>query len=146
MDKIVITILRYFISFIDRMNLCDTRFFFCINWFFSIVITCMINEFCWIMTRWYFFTHIVFINDLIIDTNNWLCISFCFQSNECIKCTFGLNIDMRDFLIYYNIITFWCIQMIWSADFDVWVNSDTSTPLILVWNHPSFLLFWWLKH
>ena len=96
---------------------------------FYIIITYMINYFCWILMRWYFFTYIAFIPSFIIDTNNWIYISFFFQSNECIKGTFGINIDTRKVQIYYNIITVWCIRIIWFAAFDVWVNSSTS-PLI----------------
>ena len=52
------------------------------------------------------FLHVYFsINNFIIDTNNWLCISFFLEINEFIKWTFGLNFDTRKVWIYYNIIT-----------------------------------------
>ena len=46
-----------------------------------IAITCMINYFCWILMRWYFFTCIVVVHFFIIDTGSWVCISFFLQIN-----------------------------------------------------------------
>ena len=82
----------------------------------------MINDFYWIMLRWYFFNYIVFIYYLIIDTNNWLCISFFLQSNWCIKWTFGLKVDTRKVWIFYIIINVLCIKTIWFATFDVYLT------------------------
>ena len=82
MYKIFIIIHRYTIICIDRMNRCDIRFFFYIEYIISNVIKCMINELCWILMTWYLFTCIVVIRYLIIDISTWLCISFFLQSNE----------------------------------------------------------------
>ena len=78
MHIIVIIIHRYFISCIDRMSRCDTRLFFYIEFIISILITCMIHSFWWILVTWYFLTCNVVINSFIIDTNTWLCISLFF--------------------------------------------------------------------
>ena len=144
MDTIVIIFYIYIISLIDKTNWCGIHFFFCIESILSIVITCIINCFWWILMRWYLFTYIFIINCLIIDTNNWLCNSVYLQSSECIKRNLGLNVDMRTVWISYNIITLWCIQIIQFATIDLWVNSNTSTLLILVWKlhcDPMFLFF-----
>ena len=85
----------------------------------------LVNYFYWIMMRWYFFTYIVLINYFIINTNTRLCISLFLQSDECIKWTFGLNVDTRKVLVSHNIITFWCIHIIRFATVDVSVNSST---------------------
>ena len=101
--------------------------------FFSIIITCMINYFCWIW--WYDISSLIFFfNCLIIDTNTWLYISLFLQRNECIKLTFGLNVDTRKVLISYNIIAVWCIWIILFTIVDMWVNNSTSPLFILVWN------------
>ena len=107
----------------------------------SIVIPCMINYFRWIIMRWYLFTYIVFINYLVIDINNWLCISFFLKSNECIKLTLGFNVDTMEVLISYNIITVWCIQIILLSTVEILVNISTSHLLINVKIFlPCFLL------
>ena len=113
---------------------------------FFIVITCMINNFCSIMMRWYLFTFIVFVNCFIIYTNNWPLISFFFQSNECIKRTFGSNVDTRKIWIYHDIINVLCIQMIWFGNIDVWINRSKSFILRLVWNLPPLFPSWRRKH
>ena len=146
MDKIVITFHGYVINFIDRMNLFGIRSFSCIEYIISIVITCLINYFYWISIIWYPFTYIVFINCFIINTNTWLCISLFLQSNERIKWTFGMNADTRKVLIPYNIITIWCIQIIWFTTVDVWVNSNTYPLPRLVWNLPPLFIYWQRKH
>ena len=96
--------------------------------------------------RWYFFTWIVFVRYLIIDTNTWICISFFLKYNDCIKVTFGMDIDTRKVWTSYNIITVLCIQVIWFATVDVWVNSITYPLLRNVWNIPSLFPSWQHKH
>ena len=87
-----------------------------------------------------------FVHYLIIDTNTWICISFFLKYNDCIKVTFGMDIDTRKVWTSYNIITVWCIQVIWFATVDVWVNSITYPLLRNVWNIPSFFPSWQHKH
>ena len=92
------------------------------------------------------FLHLyIFINYLMIDTNNWLCISFCLQSNECIKWTFSLNVHRRNDWISYIIITFWCTEMIWFTIVYMWVKINTSPIFILVWNLSPFFPSWRCK-
>ena len=109
---------------------------------FSIVVTFVINDFCWISMRSYFFTYIFFVHYFVIDTNNLLYISLFLQSNWCIKWTFVLKVYMSKFWISYNIITFLCIQIIWFNIVDVWVNSSTSPLFRLVKNVPSVFYSW----
>ena len=66
---------------------------------------------------WYFFTCIVVLFYFIIDTSNWLCMSFFFQGNEFFKWNFGMKVDTRKFWISYSIITVWCILNISSLLF-----------------------------
>ena len=82
MHIIFIIIHRYVIRCIDRMNRCDIRFFFYIEYIIYIFITCIIHYFLWILMTLYFFTCVIVICYLIIDNNNLLCISFSFQSDE----------------------------------------------------------------
>ena len=95
--------------------------------------------------RWYFFTYI-FINIFIIDNNTRICIIFFMKSNECIKWNLVLNVDTRKVWISYKIITLWCIQMVWFSTVDMWVNSNTSPFLRLVWNLPPLFPSWKFKH
>ena len=93
------------------------------------------------------FPHLHFFHHFfIIDTYHWLCIIFFLQRNECIKLTFGLNVDMRKVLISYKIITVWCIQIIWFTTVDFWVISNIYPLLILVWNLPTLFYSWRYKH
>ena len=96
--------------------------------------------------RWFFFTYVVFVNYFIIDTNTWLCICLFLKSDECIKWTVILNIYMRKVWISYNIITVWCIQIIWFDIVDVWVNSSTSPLLRNVKNIPLLFPYWQRKN
>ena len=110
--------------------------------FFPILITCIINYFLLIMMRWYFFTYIYFIHYFIVDTNTWIYLRLFLQSNYCFKLTFGLNVDMRKVWISYNIITVWCIIIIWFYIVDVWVNISTSPLLRLGKNLPAMFYSW----
>ena len=77
----------------------------------------------------------------------FLSIVSCFflQSNERNKWTFILNIDTIKVWISYNIITVWCIQIIWFNNVDVWVDSITNPIPINVQNLPSLFPYWWRK-
>ena len=110
MDKIGITIHRYVISCIDRINRCDTRFLLCIEYFFPLSphVRSIISSEFWLDE---FSSLLFFIHYFIIDTNTWLFMSF-FLSNNPIKWTVILNFDTMKVWIYHNINTFWCIQMI----------------------------------
>ena len=132
MDKIVIVVHGYFISFFYRINWCYIFFFLFIEWIDYIVVTYVVNNFWLTLMRLNFLTYIFFIHYLINDTNTWLYISLFLQINECIKENFVLNVDTREVWISYTIITVWCIQIIWFSTVDVWVHSYTSTPIILV--------------
>ena len=106
----------------------------------------MINYSCWILTRCYLFTCIVVIHILLIDTSNWLCISFFLQSNELIWWMFGMNVDTRKVWISYKIITVGCIRIFWFTTFDIWGNISTSPVLINVQNITSLFPSWRRKH
>ena len=64
MYRFVIIIHRYVIICIERMNWCEIRFFLFIDYIVSIIVTCMINYFCWIWMIFHFFTCIVVIKKL----------------------------------------------------------------------------------
>ena len=113
---------------------------------FYTFLTCMINYFCWILMRWYFFTCIVVIHYFIIDTITWLCISFFLQSNEFIQWNLGTNVYTRKVWISYNIITVWYIRIICFTTVEIWVNSNTSPIIKLELNLPPLFFYWWRKH
>ena len=131
MDKIVIIIHRYVIICIDRMNIDVTpasssllSIFFPLS---SHVWSITSTESCWYgIYSLILISYIISSLIIILDS-----ISVFFKVNQCTKQTFVLNVDTRKVWIYYNIITVWCIQMIWFDIVDVWVNSYTSTFLIL---------------
>ena len=58
----------------------------------------------------------------------------------------GLDFATRNVLISYNIITIWCIWIMWFATVDVWVDSSTSPLLRLLWNFPPTFTSIWHKH
>ena len=128
------------------MNWCDVRFWFCIELVFYVVIKCMINYFCWILMRWYSFTNMFFMKCFNINNNTWLCISLCLKINDCIECFSCLNVDTREVWISYNITTVWCIQNIWFANVDVWVNSNKSPLIVPVKNVSHLFLSWKFKN
>ena len=145
MHKIVIIIHRYFISFIYRMNRWDILFSSLLSKLIPLsshVWSIIFEEF-WCDEK--FFTYI-------------FCPLFChwcqpltlylliFQSNEWIKWSVILNIDMSNIWSFYNIITVWCIKIIWFIAIDVWFNSITSPLLRNVQNLPELFPSWRRKH
>ena len=92
-----------------------------------------------------FFSYIFSIHYFIIDTITWICISFSKKRYECIKRTFGMKVAMRKVQFLYNIITIWCILIIWLANIDVWINSSTSPLIRLVQNFPAMFFSWRCK-
>ena len=101
----------------------------------------MVNNFCWILIRWYFFTYIFLsiISSLILTLES---VTFSFCKLMCIKWTVILNVDTRKILITYNIIIFWYIQKKLFTAVKVWVNGITPPLLILHQNLHSVFSYW----
>ena len=92
------------------------------------------------------FLHLyIFINYLIIDNNTIIRICYFFQIIECIKWTIVLNVDISKVWSSYNIITVWCIQIIWFATVDVWVHTSKYTLLRNILNLPFLFPSWQRK-
>ena len=126
MDKIVIVVHGYFISFVDRINWCYIFFFLFIEWIDYIVVTYVVNNFWLTLMRLNFLTYIFFIHYFVIDADTWLRVRYFLKINECIKWTSVLNVDVRKVWSSYNSITVWCIQITGFTTVDVWVNISTS--------------------
>ena len=69
-----------------------------------------------------------------------------FLGDESIKWTVVFNVAMRKVWSSYNIITVWCVEIIWFVAIDVWDNVSTYPLLILVQNLPTLFLPWQHKH